>query len=57
MSVLHHESILEECYDTAYEEYRISKGLAPKEFYDAIGKYFAEEITFDEFTVIVEQMK
>ena len=33
MSTLHHESILEECYDTAYEEYRISKGIAPKEFY------------------------
>ena len=31
--------------------------LYQKEFYDAIGKYFAEENTFDEFTVIVVQMK
>ena len=31
--------------------------LYQKEFYDAIALYFDEEITFDEFTVIVEQMK
>ena len=45
MSVLHHESILEECYDTAYEEYRISKGIAPKEFYFIMDR---DSTTYDE---------
>jgi len=31
--------------------------LYQKEFYDAIALYFDDVITFDEFTVIVEQMK
>jgi len=45
MSVLHHESILEECYDTAYEEYRISKGYAPKEFYSIMDR---DSATYDD---------
>ena len=47
MSTLHHESILEECYDTAYEEYRISKGIAPKEFYFIMDR---DSATYDEST-------
>ena len=31
--------------------------LYQKEFYDSIALYFDDVITFDEFTVIVEQMK
>ena len=31
--------------------------LYQKEFYDAIALYFDDVITFDQFTVIVEQMK
>ena len=31
--------------------------LYRKEFYDAIALYFDDVITFDEFTVIVEEMK
>lgn len=45
MSVLHHESILEECYDTAYEEYRISKGYTPKEFYNIMD---SDSTTYDD---------
>ena len=45
MSCLHHESILEECYDTAYEEIRISKKISPKDFYFIMD---SDSTTYDE---------
>lgn len=29
MSVLHHESLYEQCYDEAWEEYRLAHDLTP----------------------------